>query len=133
MKKRSQEWFRKKCVVLAKIEAKKLVNYRCEHCGRTRDKGWQMHGSHIKPEGTYKSMSADVDNILCLCARCHTGGMWKNSKEPSWHTDPLYMAEWFNKKYPGRYLMLTKRAQNIQVVNWEKKYAEMKSIKAQFY
>ena len=118
------EKLRKKCVDLAMKKAKELVGYRCEHCGRTKKQGWQMHGSHIYPEGVYKSMSADVDNILCLCARCHTGGFWKGSTKPSWHEDPIYFAEWFNRKYPERAEILKKRSQESQSCHmafWEEK------------
>src|SRR3990167_4049610 len=76
---KSSNWWRKKCVEIAKKKAKELVNYTCEHCGRTKKDGWQIHGSHIYSEGVYKSMSADVDNILALCATCHTGGFFGGS------------------------------------------------------
>ena len=125
-KKKTPTWYRKKCVAWAKNEAKKLVNHTCEHCGRRKADGWQIHGSHIYPEGTYVSMSADVDNILALCARCHTGGMWKNAKEPAWHTDPIYFGEWFKAKYPERYTKLKIRSQLVWVVNWEARYNEIK-------
>ena len=100
MKKRSPIYWRKKCLTLAKDEAKKRAGYKCEHCGRTKEQGWQMHGSHIYSEGVYKSMSADADNILCLCATCHTGGFFGGSLKPSWHEDPIYFSNWFNEKYP---------------------------------
>lgn len=124
-KKRSPTYYRKKCVTWAKTEAKKRDGYICQHCGRSKDQGWQIHGSHILPEGTYVSMSADVDNIIALCATCHTGG-WRGNKNTSWHNDPIYFAEWFNKKYPGKYSELRKRSQDIIVVNWENKWEEIK-------
>lgn len=125
LKRYSQAWYRKKCVVWAKTEAKRLAGYKCEHCGRSKEQGWQMHGSHIYPEGTYISMSADVDNILCLCAQCHTGGIGGvhgRSKTPSWHGDPVYFGDWFATNYPKRKEVLKKRAQEIKVINWEERY-----------
>lgn len=121
-KKKSPTWYRKKCVDDAKTKAKIRDNYTCQHCGKSKEQGWQMHGSHILPEGTYISMSADVDNIITLCAVCHTGGMWKNAKTPAWHTDPVYFGRWTEEKYPGLYDNLRKRAQTIQVINWKQRY-----------
>ena len=121
-KKKTNEYWRKKCVERAKKEAKELVDYICEHCGRSKKQGWQMHGSHIYSEGVYKSMSADIDNILCLCATCHTGGFFGGSNKPSWHEDPIYFADWFLKKYPERAKKLKIRAKKIKIINWELKY-----------
>src|SRR3990167_7895746 len=118
-KKHSSTYWRKKCVAWAKTKAKERDGWKCLHCGRTKEQGWQMHGSHILPEGTYISMSADPENILTLCAKCHTGGMWKNAKEPAWHTDPVYFGRWTEEKFPGLYDKLRKKAQDIKVVNWE--------------
>src|SRR3990167_709233 len=106
LKKRSSTYFRKKCVQWAKIQAKERVGYVCEHCGANKAQGKQMHGSHILSEGTHPNMSDKPENILCLCADCHVGGFWKNSKRPSWHDDPMYFGDWFNKKWPGRYQAL---------------------------
>lgn len=128
LKKKTPTWYRKKCVVWAKLEARKRDNDTCQYCGKSKAQGWQIHGSHILPEGTYISMSADPNNIIALCATHHTGGMWKNAKEPSWHTDPMEMSEWFNKKWPGRYQELRKQAQTLQVINWEKRYNEIKLL-----
>ncbi len=124
------EKMRKRCVGVAKEKAKALVGYKCEHCGRSKKQGWQMHGSHIHPEGVYKSMSADVDNIICLCAACHTGGFWKNATKPSWHEDPIYFADWFRNKYPERYLLLEERKKKtiqLSEQHWEQKYKELKN------
>ena len=76
-----------------------------------------MHGSHNYPEGTYVSMSADEDNILCLCYFCHF--QW-------WHKHPIAAAEWFKKKYPALAKTLKLRAQKMVVVNWEKRWGEIR-------
>ena len=90
-----------------------------------------MQGSHIHPEGVYKSMSADPDNILCLCAKCHTGGFWKNSNEPSWHEDTVYFVDWFEKNYPERDKELKERKKhtvNCDEYYWDNKLKELKQI-----
>ena len=116
MKKKSLTYWRKKCVEDAKVKAKERDGYKCQKCGRSKAQGFQMHGSHNYPESIYKSMSADVENILTLCAICHM----------DWHENPIKAAEWFNKKYPELSKILRKRAQKCTVIDWEKRYKEMK-------
>ena len=133
-KKHSQTYYRKKCVTWAKDDAKKRDNYTCQYCGKTKIQGWQIHGSHIKPEGSYPSLSADPENIIALCATHHLAGMSRmigNSKEPSWHGDPLYMADWFNKKYPGLKEKLNKKAiESLKhIINWEQRWNIIKKYK----
>ena len=130
-KKRSSTFYRKHCVKWAKDEAKKLAGYKCEYCGKTKEQGWQMHGSHILPEGAYPLMSAEPKNIICLCAEHHVAGMSSymgNSRQPSWHGDPIFFAGWFNKKWPNRYKELRDmdKEVNRHVINWEKKWQEIK-------
>ena len=127
-KKRSQSYFRKKCVELAKTEAKERDGYVCQYCGRAKANGFVIHASHILPEGTYTSMSADVDNIIALCASHHLSGAnpRMGSSEPSWHSHPMLFSAWFHKRWPGRFVKLQKRAQDIKVINWELKYKSWK-------
>lgn len=116
--------------MIAKIKAKDRDNWTCLHCGRSKEQGYQMHGSHIYPEGVYLSMSAEVDNILTLCAKCHVGGgAWKNKSIPSWHEDPVYFADWYREKFPELYLKLRKMSQTSEVINWEIRHKEMKAWK----
>lgn len=127
----SKEKLRKKCVQLAKLIAKEMAGWRCEYdgCFRTKAAGFQMQGAHIFGENSHKSMSADIDNILCLCPVHHTGGFWKNAKEPSWHEDPLVMVEWFRKKYPKRYKELLKRSRITNKTSelfWKRKLSELR-------
>ncbi len=113
----------------AKDQAKIRDGYRCQYCGRTKEQGYQMHGSHILPEGTYTSLSADPENIICLCAAHHLSGAnpRMGTKEPSWHSHPLLFADWFEGKYPGLKQKLYKKAQDIQIINWEKRWKEIQS------
>lgn len=101
------EVLRRKAVDLAKKIARKLQNYTCEYCGK-REPAVKTHGSHIYSEGVHRAMSADVDNILCLCFTHHLG-RW-SAKEPSWHNNPIEMIGWFNKNYPERAEMLKQRS-----------------------
>lgn len=117
---------RKKCVTLAKQIARQSVNYKCEYCGQGEPLK-RTHGSHIFGEGTNPNMSADIDNILCLCATHHIGGYWKNSNEISWHESPAEMMEWFMEKYPDRYRFLKERKNTYQKIDWKKKLEELKS------
>lgn len=73
-------------------------------------------------------MSADVDNIIALCATHHLAGSnpRMGANEPSWHSHPLLFAQWFEQKWPGRFKQLQKRAQIIQVVNWENRWISIK-------
>ena len=116
-KEKSSTWYRKKCVDQAKKEAKTRDNYICQKCGK-KVEGMNAHGSHIYNEGTYTSMSADSDNILCFCYHCHI--YW-------WHKNPLEASEWFKNKYPQLYKVLRKRSQKIHVVNWKLRWEEIKS------
>lgn len=114
---------RKKCVTLAKRLAIKRDTGICQHCGKLKSAGYVMHGSHIYPEGRYKSMSADIDNILCLCFYCHF--YW-------WHKNPLEASEWFKEKFQNLYQILKLRAQTIQQINWSIKYQELKVLEKQY-
>ena len=127
--KKSATYWRKKCVAWAKIKAKERDNYTCQYCGRNRTQV-QIHGSHILPEGTYISMSADVDNIIALCGEHHMAGTgrYSGNRTPSWHGDPLFFAKWFEKKWPGREQELRIRARKMVVVNWERRWKEIKSL-----
>lgn len=103
--------------MLAKGIVKAKAKFKCEKCGAD-GKVKQLQGSHIYPEGRYGAMSADTDNILCLCAGCH---MWSND---SWHENPLESADWFRNKYPGRYEELKKRSKlspTCDLYYWKKK------------
>ena len=114
-KDKSPTWYRKKCVDWAKKQAKERDNWICQHCGK-RVEGMNAHGSHIYNEGTYRSMSADVDNILTFCYHCHI--YW-------WHRNPIEASEFFNKKYPKLAQELKIRARTIRVIDWKKKLEEI--------
>jgi len=95
----------------AKVRVKKKAG-KCERCGRIHG---MMHGAHILPEGAYPLMSAEDENLLCFCFRCHFF---------FWHKHPLEAAAWFNEKWPRRYKKLRKMAEEKKkhVVNWKLQY-----------
>ena len=98
--KNATEVLRKKCVTKAKLIARRKVNFTCAYCG-AREPQVRTHGSHIYSEGIYRAMSADVDNILCLCATHHLVGIWNRSTHWSWHGSPAEAMDWFKGKYPA--------------------------------
>jgi len=131
MRKRSKltsEVVRKKCVELAKKIVRRQHNYTCEFCGK-REPNVKTHGSHIFSEGIYRSMSADLENILCLCFTHHLGG-W-NAKEPSWHKNPIEMTDWFKEKFPARYKTLKEKSRSsvqCDLSFWENKLKKLQQI-----
>lgn len=87
---------KEKAVKLAKDIAKGRADYICEKCGRSKEQGWVMHGAHIMPV-TWAKTAADPNNILCLCASCHSVG------SSSQHQDPVPFSRWLDHEFPGRY------------------------------
>lgn len=87
----------------AKRVAKLRDNYTCQKCNRSKKMGYQMHGAHIIPV-EYDGTAADPENILCLCATCHSVG------RTSAHEDPVKFGRWFDEMYPGLYDRMWQRA-----------------------
>jgi hypothetical protein len=96
----------KKPKELAIDEAKLLVkiqhNYTCEKCGKSKPQV-QIHGAHIMPV-TYAGTAALPENILCLCAGCHSMG------PKCAHQNQHEFVYWMDAKFPGRYLKMKKIA-----------------------
>lgn len=126
--KKNKDW-RKLACTLAKKIARMKAGYRCEYCGLGEPQR-MTHGSHIYSEGKNPNMSADVDNILCLCWLCHMGGLHKvSAKRFSWHGTPREAQDWFEQKYPELFKELRKRSQDtMRIVNFEQKYKELKEL-----
>jgi hypothetical protein len=115
---------KKKCIDLAKKIAKERDGYICQKCGRSLQDGWQQHGAHIMPVG-WSGTCADPDNIICLCATCHSVG------KKSSHEDPVGYSEWFNKQYPGLYKKMRDKAYKYSAnpfpkIDWAELYEELK-------
>jgi len=120
------EKLRKRCVALAKKIAKTKDGYRCVYCGRQKPQV-AIHSHHIYNEGCHKSMSADIDNLITVCFTHHSSS-W-NAKEPSFHKNPMEMADWFLEHYPERHAELRERSKKNVSLNegvWEKKLEKLK-------
>lgn len=119
MKEKTITWYVNQARKIASQLAKIRDNYTCLKCGRSAEAGWKIDGSHIKPKGTYKSMSADVDNIKALCSTCHR---W-------WHSNPTESGLWFKKKYPKWHEKLRLRSMKIKhmgKLEWSEKLIKLK-------
>lgn len=113
---------RKHCVALAKRIALTRDGYQCVRCGRSKEHGYKIDGSHIFSEGGHPAISAEPDNIKALCSRCHT------LAGDSWHEDPANQ-DWFDKKYPGRRERLRKLERELQgKQDWEQVYQRLSEI-----
>jgi hypothetical protein len=123
----TKERLRKKCVKKAKEIAGIRDNWKCQYCGLGRPQV-MTHGSHIKSEGMYKSMSADPDNILTLCWKHHIVGKFNRASNWNWHGSPKEAVEWFKEKYPVLDKQLEERARKTQtcdLIYWQKKWNEL--------
>jgi hypothetical protein len=77
-------------------------------------------------------MSADLDNIICLCAKHHLVGTWNRaSTDFNWHGSPKEAIDWFKKKWPALDERLHQRSlikQHLDIKFWENKMEELKNI-----
>ena len=117
-KKKSNTYWRKKCVDIAKQVSKTRDGFKCIRCPRSARQGYQMHGSHILAESKHLNLSADPENIKTLCAVCH---FW-------WHENPTESGDWFAKTYPDRLFLLRKKDKILQKekIQWEKRLPKLK-------
>ncbi len=133
MRKKSKnptEVLRKKCVELAKKISKEKDNYKCQYCGIGKPQR-QVHSHHIFHELMFKSMSADIDNLITLCATHHQGGLYMRSNDGfNFHNSPRESTEWLMEKYPERYKSLKERSRNMPLCDlqfWQEKYNMLKT------
>lgn len=115
-KKGTTAWHRQKAVEIAKKLAKIRDKNICQKCGKLC-KGANAHGSHVYSEGAYPNISAEVDNIKCLCYRCHF--QW-------WHKEPMDAKDWFAKKFPRRAKKLLKIKNELIKRDWEQVHLDLK-------
>lgn len=114
-----------KAIDIAKKIARARDGYQCQKCSRNKAEGWQMHGAHIIPV-TWAATAADPENLLTLCARCHSMG------PDSSHQNPVMFGRWFDEHYPGLYDRMMAKAvaysQNpFPKIDWDLKLAELKA------
>jgi hypothetical protein len=123
-----KEKLRKKCVALAKKISKERDGYKCCYCGVGKPQR-QVHSHHIFHEGMFRSMSADPDNLITLCATHHQGGVWMKSHSGfNFHNSPRESTEWLMETYPERYAELKARSQKpikADIIYWQKKHQEL--------
>jgi len=124
-----KEQMRKRCVRLAKDISKKRDGYKCCYCGVGSPQR-RMHSHHIFHEGLYRSLSAEPDNLITLCASHHQGGLWMRSNDGfNFHNSPRESTEWVKEKYPERYEDLKNRRPIVCTIQfWEEKMKKLKSI-----
>jgi hypothetical protein len=120
--KSEKELLKEKCIELAKKIAKERAGYKCEKCYRTKEEGWQMHGAHVIPVW-YAQTAADPNNILCLCAKCHSLG------HDSAHDHPHQFVLWYEEKFPGKYEELWKKANLSGKVDWISVLDQLKELR----
>jgi len=123
-----KEALRKKCVTMAKKIARARDGYKCRYCGIGEpQRGTQ--GSHVYAEGYSKRMSADVDNIIALCASHHMTGVWNKSVNWNWHGTPAEATDWFRSKWPELWEELHQRSLILEPCDmkfWQEKYESLK-------
>lgn len=126
-----KEAMRKKCVQKAKDISKKRDDYKCQYCGIGKPQR-QVHSHHIFHEGMFRSMSADPDNLITVCATHHQGGIWMKSNSGfNFHNSPRESTEWFMEKYPDRYYSLKMRSMvvcKLDLMFWQNKYEILKKL-----
>lgn len=76
---------------------------------------------------TWAATAADPNNILCLCAGCHSMG--PNSA----HQNPHKFVRWFEDTFPGRYDELEHKATEYSrtkfpKIDWEETYLTLKEL-----
>lgn len=122
---KTKSWHRKKALELAKKIAVLRDGGICQKCGRSKEAGYQIHGSHILSVGGHPALCSILKNIKALCATCHSPGF-----KGSWHEDPagnLAPNGWFHKKYPGRIKYLLKLEKEISgQQDWEQIHKDLK-------
>ena len=128
--KNKAEQIRSRCVIIAKQINKIQANYKCDYCGAGKPER-MVNSHHIFNEGANRSMSADLDNLICVCVVHHGVGRFLRGDKFGFHKTPAEAMEWFKGKYPKRYEILRKRARHTQQADemfWTKKLEELKGF-----
>ena len=121
-------YWRKRSSTLAKKIVRHKADYICAYCGEG-EPNRRTHGSHIFAEGVNKNMSADLDNILCICGVHHLAhASWNKANDWSWHGTPAESILWFKRKYPQRWERLKDRSNSHYKVNFEDRFKRLTVI-----
>jgi len=118
-------YWRKKATTLAKKIVRHKANYTCAYCGATHR---VTHGSHVFAEGKNNNMSADLDNILCLCAYHHAMIPGRRPGDWNWHAYPAESILWFQRKYPQRWERLKDRSNSHYKLKFENHFKKLKEM-----
>jgi hypothetical protein len=123
-----KEALRKLCVGKAKEISKIIEGNKCQYCGVGREQR-MIHSHHIFHEGLFTAMSADVDNLISLCASHHQGGMYMRSNDGfNFHNSPRESTEWLMENMPERYATLKARSLKLEPIFisfWKRKKEEL--------
>ena len=114
-KKRTQAWYRRRCVDRAKRLCRD-IGY-CEYCGAKRGTV-QLQASHVFPE-EYHPVCTEPRNLVCLCARCHKFG------NNAWHKGPQ-IPVWFFRTRHKDYVWLEIMKDGPEP-DWKEEYEKTKS------
>lgn len=126
-KKPTRAKLKAKAVTLAKDIAKERDGWKCMKCGKRKSDGWQIHGAHIVPV-SFDATAADPENIIALCAACHSMGKY------SAHDNPTDFSAWLEFFYPGRAEKMRMIAYEYDKnpfpkIDWEEKIKELQMKK----
>jgi len=92
----------KKCDDEWKRQIKERANWACEHCGRSKAAGFQVHAHHLIHRNRH-FFRHNLNNGICLCATCHAlGGNF------SAHCTPWTFDEWLKKAKPEQWAWFEK-------------------------
>ena len=128
MKTRPRAALKKKCIILAKQLCRRLAQDTCAMCGRAglRDDGrpWKMEAHHLIPVGRNSYHAADLDNLICLCFRCHK----YESSAP--HYSPELFERWLQAHLPDRFAWLQAHRYETGKVDWAETWEDLRDIEA---
>jgi len=117
---------RAKCITLAKQIAKTRDGYQCQFCGRTKDRGWKIDGSHVIAVGRCGGkLACHPLNIKALCSDCHR----------AWAENPALMGPWYRLRFPLRWAYVDREYQvwtssdkdTISILWWRERLEELKA------
>ena len=110
MKKRRKKTALKKCDDEWKRQVKERAGWKCECCGKSKEQGYRLHTHHLIHRNRH-FFRHNLNNGICLCARCHSFDSTFSAHCTPWTFDnwlrvyrPIQWL-WFeknrNKTFPG--------------------------------
>lgn len=77
----------KKLDKIVETACKKNTDYRCEICGAPKEIA-QIHVHHIIGR-RHRSTRFILENVVTLCAKHHTMGLWSAHENPGWFLEEI--------------------------------------------